>query len=72
MPITAAEKIRLIAKRRHMSLTSLADALGTSRQNLNDKLVRDNFTEKDLIKIAAALDCTYESTFVLNDTKEKI
>lgn len=72
MPITAAEKIRLIAKRRHMSLTSLADVLGTSRQNLNDKLTRDNFNERDLIAIAAALDCTYESTFILNDTKEQI
>lgn len=72
MPITAAEKIRLIAKRRHMSLTGLAGALGTSRQNLNDKLTRDNFTERDLIAIAAALDCTYESTFILNDTKEQI
>jgi hypothetical protein len=33
---------------------------------------RGNFSEKDLQKIAAALDCTYKACFVLNDTGEEV
>ena len=33
---------------------------------------RDNFTEKDLREIAAALNCTFKTEFILNDTGETI
>jgi hypothetical protein len=33
---------------------------------------RDNFTDKDLQKIAAVLDCTFKAGFTLNDTGEEI
>jgi hypothetical protein len=33
---------------------------------------RDNFTDKDLQKIAAVLDCTFKAKFVLNNTGEEI
>jgi hypothetical protein len=33
---------------------------------------RDNFTEKDLQKMAEVLDCTFKAGFVLNDTGEEI
>ena len=68
-----AEKVRiLLIKRGNLSQLELAHRLGISPQNLNDRLKRDNFTEKDLQKIAAVLDCTYSASFTMNDTGEII
>ena len=55
-----------------MSEADLARRMGLSPQNLNNKMKRDNFTEKDLIDVANALDCTLNINFELNDTKETV
>lgn len=62
----------LLIKRGNISEAELARRMGTSPQNLNNKMKRDNFTEKDLQEIAAALDCTYSVSFTLNDTHEVV
>ncbi len=68
-----SEKIRIVlVKRGNMSEAALARKMGISPQNLHNKMKRDNFTEKDLLEIAKALDCTYNATFTLNDTGEVI
>lgn len=68
-----AEKIRIVlVKRGNMSEADLARLLQTSPQNINKKMRRDNFSEEDLIKIADALNCTYEPRFKLNDTGEYV
>ena len=72
MPLTIGEKIKVVLKRRNMTLGDLADKTGQSRQNLSNKMKRDNFSEKDLQAIATALDCTYTVAFTLNDTGELI
>lgn len=72
MPLTMGEKIKIILNRRNMTLSQLAESLGQSRQNMSNKMSRDNFTEKELIQIAAALGCTYRAVFTLNDTNEEI
>ncbi|MBR5460642.1 MAG: helix-turn-helix transcriptional regulator [Clostridia bacterium] len=72
MPLTMGEKIKIILKRRNMTLAQLAEKTEQSRQNLSNKLSRDNFTEKELYSIASALDCTFEASFTMNDTGEKI
>ena len=72
MQLTVSEKIRIILGRRNLTITDLAAALNTSRQNLTNKLNRDNFTEKDIKQIAAALNCSYETLFTLNDTGETV
>lgn len=72
MPLTMGEKIRILLKRRNMSLGDLADSTGQSRQNLSNKMKRDNFTEKEMIAIAEALGCTYHNELVMNDTGEVI
>lgn len=72
MPLSMSEKIKVILKRRNMTLGDLADKTGQSRQNLSNKIGRDNFAEKELREIASALDCTYNASFVLNDTGEVI
>jgi hypothetical protein len=46
--------------------------LGISTQNLYGRMKRDNFTDKDLQKIAEVLNCTFKAGFVLNDTGEEI
>ncbi len=70
MEFTTSEKISIICKKRKMTLTQLAEATGQTRQNLGNKLRRNNFTESELKKIAAALNCTYVSAFHLNDMDE--
>ena len=68
-----AEKIRiLLVKRGNISEAELARRLGMSTTNLYNRLKRDNFTDKDLQRIAEVLDCTFRAGFVLNDTGEEI
>lgn len=72
MPLTMGEKIRVILTRRNMTLSQLAEATGQSRQNMSNKMNRDNFTEKELCIIAKALNCTFSAGFKMNDTGEEI
>ena len=66
------ERIKIILNRRGMTLGQLAESLGQSRQNMSNKMSRDNFSEKELYKIAAVLNCTFEAGFKMNDTGERI
>ena len=66
------EKIRIILVKRKMSVKELADKLDTSSSNITNKLRRDNFSEKELLEIAEALNCTFDAKFILNDTGETV
>jgi DNA-binding Xre family transcriptional regulator len=67
------EKIRiLLVKRGNISEAELARRLGMSTTNLYNRMKRDNFTDKDLQKIAEVLDCTFKARIVLNDTGAEI
>lgn len=70
MNMTASEKIRIIAKRVNMSMGELAEATGQTRQNLSNKLSRDNLSQNDLISLASAMGCTVEIKFKLPDGTE--
>ncbi len=72
MPLTMGEKIKVILNRRNMTLSQLAEETGQSRQNMSNKMSRDNFTEKELYEIAKALGCTYHAGFIMNDTGEEV
>lgn len=72
MPLTIGEKIKIILGRRNMTLSQLAEKTRQTRQNLSNKMSRDNFSEKDVQEIAAALDCSFSFEFVMNDTGEHI
>ena len=72
MECSAGEKIRIILNRRRMSITELSQKIGTSRQNLTNKLSRDNFSEKEMQDIAKVLNCTVNTQFTMNDTGETI
>lgn len=72
MKFTTTEKIKILLTKRKMTATQLAEKLGISRQNLSNKMNRDDFSTSDLIEIANALDCTYSYSFTMNDTGESI
>jgi hypothetical protein len=67
------EKIRiLLVKRGNIPEAELARRLGLLPQNFNVKMKRDNFTDKDLQRIAEVMNCTFKAGFTLNDTGEEI
>ena len=67
-----AEKIRiLLVKNGNIGEAELARRLGTSPANFDQKMKRDNFSEKELRDIAAAMGCTLEINFI-NKELEKI
>ena len=68
--LTVAEKLRIILRRRGMTIGDLADAMGQSRQNLSNKMSRDKFQEADIKAAAAALGCSVDITFRLPDGTE--
>ena len=69
-----AEKIKILMLKRKINQTILAEKLGMSMQNLNNKLRRESFDEMELSAIAKALDAkySYKQWFTLNDTGEEI
>ena len=72
MPLSFGEKVKVLLKRHNMTVTELAALLGTSRQNLTNKLSRDNFQEKEMLEISQKLNCTYNGAIIMNDTGEKL
>lgn len=62
--LTIAEKIRIIAARKNMSLSALAAALEKSPANFMNQLKRDDFRISDLEKIAEALGVRFEYDFI--------
>lgn len=67
-----SEKIKIVLLKRKMTVTSLAEMIGTTRSNLSNKLSRDNFSEKELKEIAEALNCDLDIHFTLRDTGEQV
>ena len=72
MGLTMSEKFKVVLKRRGMTMGELAEKTGQTRQNLSNKMTRDNFPEKELRQIAEALDCELESYLVMKDTGERV
>lgn len=67
MELTMAEKLRIIMKRQGITLAELAERTGQSRQNLSNKMTRDNFSDREIRAMAAALGCTVSTTFTMQD-----
>ena len=70
--LTISEKIKLLLGRRGMTITVLARGVGISRQYMTTKLKKNDFSVAELQQIANILNCTFNSTFTMNDTKETI
>lgn len=72
MMISFGEKIKIILKRKNMTIGELAEKTGQTRQNLSNKFSRDNFSEKEIREFAEILDCEFGFYFIMNDTEERI
>lgn len=70
MKMTVSEKIRILMKRQDKTLSDLAAATGQTRQNLSNKMNRDNFSEKEIQALAEALGCTVQIKFISADGAE--
>ena len=70
--LSFSEKIRVILKRKNLTIRDLANLLNISSQNLSKKLSRNNFSEKDIKQITEALGCDYEIKIKIKDTGEEI
>lgn len=60
MRLSFGEKMRVMMKRRGVSVQEVADRLGVSRQNVNQRLNADKFTLDDMEKYVAAIGCGIE------------
>ncbi|MGE7676281.1 helix-turn-helix domain-containing protein [Lysinibacillus sp. NPDC094403] len=65
-----AKKIKMLMVEKDITLSDLAEKIGTSQPNLSNKMKRDNFNEKELNQIAEVLEVKYEANFVLEDGKK--
>ncbi|XID93762.1 helix-turn-helix domain-containing protein [Paenibacillaceae bacterium WGS1546] len=72
--MSMAVKVRMLLAAREMTIADLADRLElkTTRQNVTNKLNRNNLSENDLQQIAKACNATFEGIFTLNDTGKQI
>lgn len=64
MKLTMGEKIRILLKRKNVTILELSKRLETTNQNMANKFKRDNFSMNELEEIAKALDCEFEGFFV--------
>ena len=65
--LSMAEKIRILLRRKNVTIVELSTRLGTTNQNLANKFKRDNFSMKELDEIAEALNCEFEGFFLDKD-----
>ena len=61
--MNASEKIRILAKRKKISLSFLAEHTGQTRQNLSNKMARGDFKESELKELAALMGLTFDPVF---------
>ncbi|NBH61817.1 transcriptional regulator [Anaerotruncus sp. 80] len=67
MVLMMKKKIEVLLAANDMNVVDLAKCLGTSSQNLYNKLSRDNFKVKDLEDIAEATESELEIRFITKD-----
>lgn len=59
------EQIKILCVKSHISASELARRIGTTPQNFSQRAKKARFTPEELRKIAKAVGCTYESSFIL-------
>ena len=66
LDLTFGEQVKIILSRKGMTIKELAEMIEErtgkkmSRQNLTQRLGRDNFQEQDMRMIAEILDCPFQ------------
>lgn len=75
--LTFGEQVKIILGRKGMTIKELAEVVEErtgkkmSRQNLTQRLGRDNFQEQDMRMIASILGCPFKLSILEEDTLEK-
>lgn len=64
------ETIKIICIKRKTNIAELSTKLGNSKQNLYNKLYRNDMKISDLEKLAEALDCKLQINFIDKTTGE--
>ena len=67
MYMSAGEKLRAIMGRQKMSMGEMAEKTGQSRQNFSNKMKRDDFSEKEIQKMADVLGLSINIQFIDKD-----
>lgn len=57
--MTISEFIKIRLKEINISQSDLAQQLGITKQNLNNKISRDNFSSKEICEIVKILQCDF-------------
>ncbi|MGE7113960.1 helix-turn-helix domain-containing protein [Lysinibacillus sp. NPDC047702] len=65
--MSKTESIKILLIKTGMTVTEVAEALGTSSQNLSNKMRRDDFKVSELEEIAKICGVRFESNFILED-----
>lgn len=53
--LSFVEQYKILLERENKTVADVAALIGTTRQNLNQKLNRNNLSEKDMEQLAAAI-----------------
>ena len=65
--LTISEKIKKACAAAGISVAELARRIGTSSQNLHQRLAVDRFNTQELEQIAAAIGCEFSADFIFPD-----
>lgn len=65
------ERIRMILRRKGMNLTSLAEAIGQTRQRVHQAFNHGAYSTDWLEKVADAMGCDLEIAFIDKETGER-
>ncbi|RKJ78384.1 XRE family transcriptional regulator [Butyricicoccus sp. 1XD8-22] len=65
--MTIEQKLRMALSYAGISQAELARRIGTTPQNLHQRVKRNKFTKEELEEIAAALGGTWRAEFVFDD-----
>jgi len=65
-----AEMIKILCVKRNLSVAELSVKLGNTKQNLFNKLYRNDMKLSDIEKIADALNCELSLQFIDKETKD--
>ena len=75
--LTFGEQVKIVLGRKGMTIKELAEMIEQrtdkkmSRQNLTQRLGRDNFQEQDMRMIASILDCPFRLSILGEDTLDE-
>ena len=68
--ITIQQRVKACCELSGMTITELAEKIGTSQQNLSKRLKVGKFTQEELEEIARCLGCKYISAFEFPNGKQ--